>query len=295
MALVSGLLQHSRIHKKRRHSGRKLWVTILLFAVLTLLGLFMALPLIYSIINSFKPIDELFAFPPRFFVVRPTTSNYFLLFKLATNMWVPFSRYLFNSLFISVVATGGSVVIASMAAYPLAKFNLRVKWIFDLVIVALLFNAGVLWLPQYVLMSKMGAINTYWVYILPQLAMPLGLFLMKQFMEQVPMPLIESARIDGANQFRVLWSIVMPQVKPAWMTMLVFAFQGIWNQTQANMVFSEELKLVNLAVKQIMSGGTARYGVAMAGGIVLIIPPILIFIFTQSNVMTTMSHSGIKE
>ena len=277
---VSGLRWQMRVHKKRRHSGRRAWATVLLFAVLTVLGLFMALPLIYSVINSFKPVDELFAFPPRFFVVRPTSSNYFLLFKLATNMWVPFSRYLFNSLFVSVVATGGNVLIASMAAYPLAKFQLRVKWIFNFVVVALLFNTTILWLPQYVILAKTGMLDTYLVYILPQLATPLGLFLMKQFMEQVPTPLIESATIDGAGQIR---------------TLLVFSFQGVWNQTQANMVFSEELKLVNLAVKQIMAGGTARYGVAMAGSIVLIIPPILLFVFTQSQVMATMSHSGIKE
>lgn len=289
------LRQQYRIHKKRRHSGRRPWATALLFVLLTVLGLFMALPLIYSVINSFKPVDELFAFPPRFFVLRPTGSNYSLLFKLASNMWVPFSRYIFNSLFVSVVATAGNVIIACMAAYPLAKFRLRVHWIFDVVVVALLFTTNVLWLPQYVIMANLKMLDTYLVYILPQLATPLGLFLMKQFMEQVPTPLIESATIDGAGQIRILWSIVMPQVRPAWMTLLVFTFQGVWNQTQSNMIFSEELKLINLAIKQIMSGGTARYGAAMAGSIVLMLPPMLIFIFSQSNVMTTMSHSGIKE
>ncbi len=294
---MEGTVRRKRMRAagQRRHAGRKPIVTAMLFILLTIMGLFMALPLIYSVINSFKPIDELFAFPPRFFVVRPTVDNYFMLFKLATNMWVPFSRYLANSLFVSVVATGGSVIIASMAAYPLAKYKLRVSWIFNLVVIALLFNATVLWLPQYVILSKMGAIDTYWVYILPNLAMPLGLFLMKQFMEGVPMALIESATIDGANQYRIFWQILMPQVKPAWLTLLVFSFQGVWNQTQANMVFREELKLVNLAIKQIMSAGTARYGVAMAGSIILMLPPIIIFLLSQSNVMTTMSHSGIKE
>lgn len=284
-----------RVHKKRRHSGRSAWGTAVLFVLLSVMGLFMALPLIYSVINSFKPVDELFAYPPRFFVVRPTGGNYFLLFKLASNMWVPFSRYLFNSVFVSVVATAGNVLISCMAAYPLAKFRLRAHWIFDLVVVALLFNTTILWLPQYVIFAKTGVIDTYLVYILPQLATPLGLFLMKQFMEQVPTPLIESATIDGAGHIRTLWTIVMPQVKPAWMTLTVFAFQGVWNQTQSNMVFSEELKLINLAISQIMSGGTARYGAAMAGSIVLMIPPVLIFLFSQSNVMATMSCSGIKE
>lgn len=292
---VDRLRNYYRIHKKRRHAGRKAWGTAILFFILALLGLFMAIPLIYSVINSFKPVDELFAYPPRFFVIRPTASNYFLLFKLAVNMWVPFSRYLFNSVFVSIVATGGSVLFASMAAYPLAKFQLRVRWIFDLVVTSLLFNSTILWLPQYVIMSKTSMIDTYLVYILPQIATPLGLFLMKQFMEQVPTPLIEAAAIDGASHIRIFWKIVMPQVMPAWMTLLVFSFQGVWNQTQANMIFSEELKLVNLAIQQIMSGGTARYGVAMAGSIVLMIPPMLIFLLSQSQVIATMSYSGIKE
>ena len=281
--------------KRLRRGGRSRVGNAALFVVMIALSVLMIAPLVYSVINSFKPLDELFAYPPRFFVVRPTMENYSMLFKLVANMRVPFSRYLFNSAFITALTTVASVVIASMAAYPLAKFQLRVKWIFNFVVVALLFNTTILWLPQYVILAKTGMLDTYLVYILPQLATPLGLFLMKQFMEQVPTPLIESATIDGAGQIRTLWSIVMPQVKPAWMTLLVFSFQGVWNQTQANMVFSEELKLVNLAVKQIMAGGTARYGVAMAGSIVLIIPPILLFVFTQSQVMATMSHSGIKE
>ncbi len=293
--IFSRLAEYIRVHKKRKHSGRKAWGTVLLFTFLALLGLFMALPLIYSILNSVKPEDELFAYPPRFFVQRPTASNFFMLFKLANNMWVPFSRYLFNSLFISIATTAGNVMIASMAAYPLAKFNLRAKSWFNLVVVALLFNSTVLWLPQYVILANTGILDTYWVYILPHLTTPLGLFLMKQFMEQVPSALIESATIDGASQIRTWWSIVMPQVKPAWMTLIVFSFQSVWNQTQANMVFSEELKLITLAVKQIMSGGMARYGVAMAGGVVMMIPPMLMFLLTQSQVISTMSHSGIKE
>ena len=292
---VSSLRRYYRTHKKRRHSGRKTWVTVLLFLLLAVIGLFLAVPMIYAIINSFKPIDELFAFPPRFFVKRPTMSNYFLLLKLAVNTWVPLSRYLFNSVFVSVTATFLTVLISSMAAYPLAKFNLRVKWIFDIILLALLFNGTILWLPQYVVMVTMGTIDTYWVYILPSLAMPLGVFLMKQFMEQVPTALIESARIDGAGQVRTLWSIVMPQVKPAWMTLMVFSFQDIWNQTRANMIFSEELKMLNLAIQQIMSGGMSRYGVSMAGGVVLMLPPMIVFLVSQSNVMSTMSHSGIKE
>ena len=292
---VSGLRWQMRVHKKRRHSGRRAWATVLLFAVLTVLGLFMALPLIYSVINSFKPVDELFAFPPRFFVVRPTSSNYFLLFKLATNMWVPFSRYLFNSLFVSVVATGGNVLIASMAAYPLAKYKLRLGWLFDLVVLTLLFNGTVLALPQYVIMARLHLINTMLVYIIPNLAAPLGLFLMKQFMERIPMPLIESARIDGATQFQIFFRIVMPQVKPAWMTLTLFTFQSVWAQQPLNMVFDENLKLLNMAFTNVIAAGISRMGPSMASAVVLMLPLIVVFLVTQSNVIETMSASGIKE
>ena len=292
---TSGLMYQIRVHKKHKHSGRNVWATFFLFLLLAILGLFMVTPIIYSVMSSLKPIDELFAFPPRFFVKRPTATNYIMLFKLSSNMWVPFSRYVFNSFFVSILTTIGNVIICSMAAYPLAKYRLKVKWLFSVVVVAMLFNSTVLWLPQYVILSKTGMLDTYLVYILPHLTTPLGLFLMKQFIEQIPTPLVEAATIDGASHFRTFFSIVMPQVKPAWMTLIVFSFQSVWNQTQANMIFSEELKLINLAVQQIMSGGTARYGVTMAGSVVLMIPPMLVFLFTQSQVIATMSYSGIKE
>ena len=205
--------------KRLRRGGRSRVGNAALFVVMIALSVLMIAPLVYSVINSFKPLDELFAYPPRFFVVRPTMENYSMLFKLVANMRVPFSRYLFNSAFITALTTVASVVIASMAAYPLAKYKLRLGWLFDLVVLTLLFNGTVLALPQYVIMAHLHLINTMLVYIIPNLAAPLGLFLMKQFMERIPMPLIESARIDGATQFQIFFRIVMPQVKPAWMTL----------------------------------------------------------------------------
>ncbi|WP_178723331.1 ABC transporter permease subunit [Clostridia bacterium] len=281
--------------KRLRRGGRSRVGNAALFVVMIALSVLMIAPLVYSVINSFKPLDELFAYPPRFFVVRPTMENYSMLFKLVANMRVPFSRYLFNSAFITALTTVASVVIASMAAYPLAKYKLRLGWLFDLVVLTLLFNGTVLALPQYVIMARLHLINTMLVYIIPNLAAPLGLFLMKQFMERIPMPLIESARIDGATQFQIFFRIVMPQVKPAWMTLTLFTFQSVWAQQPLNMVFDENLKLLNMAFTNVIAAGISRMGPSMASAVVLMLPLIVVFLVTQSNVIETMSASGIKE
>ena len=281
--------------KRLRRGGRSRVGNAALFVVMIALSVLMIAPLVYSVINSFKPLDELFAYPPRFFVVRPTMENYSMLFKLVANMRVPFSRYLFNSAFITALTTVASVVIASMAAYPLAKYKLRLGWLFDLVVLTLLFNGTVLALPQYVIMARLHLINTMLVYIIPNLAAPLGLFLMKQFMERIPMPLIESARIDGATQFQIFFRIVMPQVKPAWMTLTLFTFQSVWAQQPMNMVFDENLKLLNMAFTNVIAAGISRMGPSMASAVVLMLPLIVVFLVTQSNVIETMSASGIKE
>ena len=281
--------------KRLRRGGRSRVGNAALFVVMIALSVLMIAPRVYSVINSFKPLDELFAYPPRFFVVRPTMENYSMLFKLVANMRVPFSRYLFNSAFITALTTVASVVIASMAAYPLAKYKLRLGWLFDLVVLTLLFNGTVLALPQYVIMARLHLINTMLVYIIPNLAAPLGLFLMKQFMERIPMPLIESARIDGATQFQIFFRIVMPQVKPAWMTLTLFTFQSVWAQQPLNMVFDENLKLLNMAFTNVIAAGISRMGPSMASAVVLMLPLIVVFLVTQSNVIETMSASGIKE
>lgn len=280
---------------KYRRGNRSNVASAVLLVLLFAFGLLMILPLVYAILQSIKPLDELFAFPPRFFVKRPTGENYTILFDLVADMRVPFSRYAFNSVFITVVATAGCVIIGSMAAYPLAKFKLKAGWLFELVVLTLLFNGTVLALPQYVILARLGAINTYWVYIIPSLATPLSLFLMKQFMESVPMALIESGRIDGASQFRIFFQIVMPQVKPAWMTLLLFTFQAVWAQQPLNMVFDEPIKLLNMAFTNVIAGGISRVGPSMAAAVVLMLPLLAVFVITQGNVIETMTSSGIKE
>lgn len=286
----------THIFVRNRRASRTRFGTLMIFLFLGLLGAFMFLPLLYSILNAFKPLEEIYMYPPRFFVRNPTTENFSLLLKLTANLWVPFSRYVFNSVFVTAACTVGHTVVASMVAYPLAKFpHLRLQGVFRVVVLSLLFSSTVLWIPQFILLSRLHLVNTVWVFILPALPSAVGVFLMKQFMEQIPFVLVESALIDGASHWRTFWQIVMPQVKPAWLTLTVFAFQVSWNQASGGLVYDEQRKLLSDAIAQIMAGGYSRVGPSMAGTVMMLIPPILLFLFTQNQVIETMAYSGIKE
>lgn len=278
-----------------RKQNRSLAGNLVIFLILAILGIFMALPLIYTIINAFKPFDEIFIFPPRLYVRRPTIDNFVLLFQLATNMWVPFSRYVFNSLFICIVGTIGHILIASLAAYPLAKHQFAAKRIInEMIVLALLFTPQVTYIPLYIIMSNLKLIDTYGALIFPAWQMTLGLFLMRQFMTQIPDALLEAAKIDGANELKTWWKIVMPNVKPAWLTLMILSFQQLWNQTGGSFIFSESLKPLPTLMSQIAAAGIARAGVGAAVALVLMIPPIVLFIISQSSVMETMVNAGIK-
>ena len=264
--------------------------------LLILMGLFMMLPIVYLIITSLKPLDEIMAFPPRFFVKRATMENYLLLPKLLSNLTVPFSRYLFNSVMVSLVTTVLHIFVASAAAFVLSKYrNKIVNLLFNIVVFSLLFNGYTLAIPQYFIFAKMGLLNTYLVYILPALPSSLGVFLVKQYMDSsLPNVLIEAARIDGANSFQIYSRIALPSVKPAVMTLILFSFQGIWSQSSGATVFDEQIKLFPDTLSQIANGGIARTGSTMAASVIMMIPPIVVYLITQSNVMETMSSSGIK-
>ena len=278
-------------HLNRSRAGNSLVV-----AFLVLLGAFSFLPFYYAIVQSIKPVGELFAFPPRFYAVRPTLENYAMVGKLTGYSTLPLSRFVFNSVFVSAVVTAAHVLLASMAAFPLAKYKFPgSKLISSIVVLALLFSAEVTRLPQYVVISSLGLVNTYWAVILPAVASSLGLFLMKQFMEVIPDSLLEAARIDGAGTFRTYWSVAMPQAKPAWVTLTLFAFQGIWGNTGSGFIFSSQLKMLPTILGQITSGGVSRAGAAAAVAVMLMAPPMAIFFLSQSQIIETMAYSGIKE
>lgn len=270
-------------------------ITLVVFLVAG--GLFSMLPLIYCVSTSFKPLDELLIFPPRFFVHRPTIGNYTILPDLMASLKVPLSRYIVNSVGITFFTTFVYILVALMAAYAISKGTFKGRnAIFWTVQFALMFNAYTLAVPQYLIFSKLGLIDTYWIYILPPMASTMGVFLGKQYIEgYVPDALLEAAKIDGANQFKVFWSIVMPTIKPIWLTLLLFTFRDIWAMVPSGKIFSEELKILPQVVTQITAGGTARAGSAMAVTVIMMIPPIIVFLVSQSSVAESMSSAGIKE
>lgn len=287
----SGSVSQSKRYTRSR-VGNVVYVVFLL-----LFGIFSVLPLIYCITTSFKPLDELMIFPPRFLVTRPTAQNYLALPGLLSNLRIPLSRYIFNSVFISLVTTVLYVFISTMAAFVLTKSHIKgKKVIFKAIQYALLFNAFTLAIPQYLIFSYLKMIDTYWVYVLPYLASTMGVFLMKQYMEgSVPDALLEAARIDGAGYFRTFWEIVFPMVKPCCMTLTLFAFRDVWSGVPGGTIFSEALKTLPAIMTQITAGGIARAGSAMAVTVIMMLPPILVYMISQSNVLESMNSAGIKE
>ncbi|MBR6753079.1 MAG: carbohydrate ABC transporter permease, partial [Clostridia bacterium] len=234
--------------------------------------------------------------PPTVFPQHPTFDNFADLIVTMGQSWVPFSRYLVNTVFITGVGTFGHLIIASMAAFVLAKYDFPGgRTFFNVVVTCLMFSGYVTGIPNYVIMSKLGMIDTYWALLLPAFAAPIGLFMMKQFMESLPTALIEAAHIDGAGEFRIFWNIVMPNVKPAWLTGIIFSVQSLWNNSAATVIYSEAKKTLVYAFQQIQAGGIARTGQAAAVTVVVMSVPILIFILSQSQILETMASSGIKD
>ena len=270
---------------------------VVAFLFLLLFGLVMALPFVYAVSNSLKPMNELWIFPPRFFPSHPTLSNFADLFTLMGDSWIPMSRYIFNSLLITVAGTAGHIIIASLCAYPLAKYCFPGTGVtFKIIVTSLMFNSSVTAIPNYILMSRMHLVDTYWALILPAIGSSLGLFLMKNFMQtNIPDALLESAEMDGAGEGTKFFRIVMPLVKPAWLTLIIFSVQSLWGIGSTTMIYSENLKTLPYALSQIQASGIARTGVSAAVGVFMMLLPLTVFIITQSNIMETMSTAGIKE
>ena len=264
---------------------------------LVLMGAFMFLPMIYVIMQSLKPLDELWMFPPRFYVVNPTLENFSDLFSLMNTSWVPFSRYVFNTVLITACGTFGNLIFASMAAYALAKLHFPGRnWMFQMIVLSLMFHSTVNQVTHFILLSTFRMIDTYFAIIVPALATTMGLYLMKQFMESsVTDSVLESARLDGASEFKTFLTIAMPMVKPAWLTLIIESFKGLWNTGASVYIQSEQLKTFNYAIGQILSGGIARSGAGAAATVVMMLVPILVFVLNQSQIIETMGSSGMKD
>ena len=288
-------INFKKLNKSKRVSRSRLG-TLAIMSVLLVFAVIMALPLVLIIANAFKPLDELWIFPPKLYAMNPTLSNFRDMFFIMSDSDVPFLRYVFNTVFITVVGTVGNIILSSMCAFVLAKKKFPgSKLIFQTIVFSLMFSATVGQIINYITMASFRWIDTYLALIVPACASSLGLYLMKQFIEQVPDSLIEAARIDGAGQWKVFWEIVMPNVKSAWLTLMLLSVQSLWGMGETPYIYKEELKTLPYALGQILAGGVARAGVGAAVTVFMMIVPILIFVFSQSNIIETMSSSGLKE
>lgn len=293
-AEISGMKIKSRSKIKKRINRSK-GGDIALFLFLAICGVLSILPLIMIVNNAFKPMDEIFKFPPNIFVKNPTWNNFYDLGVVLGTSLVPFSRYLFNTVYVTILGTFGHVIVASMCAYVLSKYRVPGGgFIFGLIVYSLMFPSSVTATPNYIILNSLGLIDTHWSIILPVVGGTMGLFLMRQFMNGISMDYIESAKLDGASEFRIYWQIVMPLVKPAWITLVILNFQSLWNTGGTTTIYREDYKMLSYAINQIASAGVARTGTLNAVQLIMIIVPIAVFIFSQSNVMETMQHSGMK-
>ncbi len=284
------------LRKREKQLNRSVAGNTFLFVIMAICGVFMVLPLVMIVNNALKPLDELYQFPPKIFVRNPTLENFSDLFTLMNGSWVPFSRYIFNTVIITGGGMLGHVICASLAAYPLAKNKFPgKKLLFDMVVLSMMFSWTVTQIPQYLIISWLHINNTYAALVLPAWSFGMGLYLMKQFMEQLPDSLMESARLDGASEWRIFWQIVMPNVKPAWLTLAIFQFQQMWGNTGSLFLRDEQLKPLQYSLQQITAGGVARAGAAAAVTFIIAAVPITFFLICQSNVLETMTTSGMKE
>jgi ABC-type glycerol-3-phosphate transport system permease component len=288
--------QKRKFKKYRRvRLSRSIWGDIFVVLVLALFGAFSAYPLIYTMSNSLKGLDEIFVFPPRLFPRNITFRNFIDLFNLIGNTQIPISRYFINTLTITLFGTAGHVLLSSLCAYPLSKHRFPGRHLINqLVVYSLMFSAAVTAIPTYMIISWFGLIDSQLAIIIPAFGFTLGLFLMRQFMNVIPNELLEAAKIDGANEYQIFFKVVMPLVKPAWLTLIILLFQQLWGTDGGAYIFTENLKPLSYALGQIVAGGVARTGTAAAVTVIMLVVPISVFIFNQTKMLETMAHSGLK-
>lgn len=298
MSKASTLLKKMGLKRRDKEVqlSRSSFGTFGISLTLFIISLFMAVPLLYTILQSIKPIEEYYIYPPRFFVMNPTFDSYRAIISSLDSLGVPFTRYLFNAIFTTTVGTLTYLFLALITAYPVAKSKIKIVAILNAFLVyAMLFHNDTMAMLRYVVMSKIGIIDTYWAVILPGLSSTMGIFLIAQFIRaNIQDSILEAARIDGAGEFKILFSIVAPSIKAGWLTALIFTFQNYWNQGASNAIFSEELKHISVAMQSIALSGITRAGTGMAVTLILMIPTVIIFLWNQRSIMNTMAHSGLK-
>ena len=286
--------QGTKINPTRFHISQ-----VKFYLILIPISIFMLLPVMFVVSNAFKPIDELNRFPPTFIVERPTMNNFRQIMAVTQGTGVPMSRFLANTIIVTAITLVLTIIISTMTAYALSKKNFGARdWLFKVNQAALMFVPAAVGIPRYLVIINSGLNNNFMAHVFPFLALPVGIFLVKQFMDNnVPDSLIEAARVDGAGELRVLFGIVFPLIKPAIATLAIITFQSVWGATEASNMFIEDDTLRTFAFylgTLAIGGSPMMAGVGAAAGLIMFVPNLVIFIAMQSRVMSTMSHSGIK-
>ncbi|OUS78772.1 ABC transporter permease [Paenibacillus sp. MY03] len=272
----------------------------LLTLLLIVLSVFMLLPIVYIVGHAFKPYHELFLYPPTFFVQEPSLQNVNELLAVTARSTVPMIRYLFNSVFVSALAVLLVTGVSALCAFPLSKHRFPgAGFVFAAILLTLMFAPEVVQIPRYLVVSEIGIMNTYFAHLLPLMAMPIGVFLLKQFVDQIPDSLLEAARIDGASEFVVFLRIVVPVCMPAIATVAILAFQNSWGniETSALFMLDDEMKSFAFFLSTLtnnLANNVAMQGAAAVASLIMFVPNLIVFVILQSKVIATMAHSGIK-
>ncbi|MCM1188711.1 MAG: carbohydrate ABC transporter permease [bacterium] len=284
-----------KINPKKFEPGQiKIILMVLPLVILT------GLPIVFIIFHAFKPMEELFAFPPKFITTNPTLDNFRKLFKASRTAGIPLSKYVFNSLLITISVVFSSLIFSTAAAYALSKLKFKGREaMMQINQFAIMFVAVAVMIPRYLVVNMLGLTNTYWAHILPLIPLPVALFLVKQFVDQVPQSLIEAAYMDGATEIHIYLKVIIPMIKPAIATAAILVFQQVWTNMEASNYYVNDEGLKSLAFyMNTLSSGTgntvAGQGVAAAASLIMFVPNLVLFCILQKNVMNTMAHSGIK-
>lgn len=285
----------TNINPRRFHKSQ-----IKFFLILLPICIVMILPIIYIFSQALKPIDELILFPPRFFVEKPTLKNFQMLIAASESGGIPLSRYIFNSLVSVSLTVSATILFSVMAGYALSKKNYKLnRTFFKINQAALMFVPIAVAIPTFIVVSNLGITDTILAHILPLVAMPVGLFLLTQFINQLPNDIIEAARIDGASDFQIVLRIIVPLTKSAIATVAILTFQISWANMSTSELYvdTEGMKTFAFFMGTLISRveeSIAGQGIAAAAGLIMFLPNLIIFIFLQSQVMDTMAHSGVK-
>ncbi|MBR4182809.1 MAG: carbohydrate ABC transporter permease [Lachnospiraceae bacterium] len=285
-----------RINPDKFERGQiKLYLFVVPLVLLT------GLPIVFIIFHAFKPMEELFAFPPKFITLHPTLDNFRQLFKASRSAGIPLSKYLFNSVLVTFIVVFASLFISTMASYSLSKLKYKGREnLLRINQLALMFVPVAVMIPRYLIINKLGLVDTYFAEILPLIPLPVALFLMKQFTDQVPDSLIEAAYMDGANEWQIYYKVILPMIKPAIATAAILVFQQVWTNLEASNYYinDDSLKTLAFYMNTLTSATTtntvAGQGVAAAASLIMFLPNLVLFCILQNNVMNTMAHSGIK-